>query len=140
MLLTELLPGWRKREKKVAIHTCQKVDTPFSTQAVTANGCPIGNLLWPLGGPFHYSTPIVARETIDVICLGERIYVSLYGAAVDANVRLDKSTLRIDNTYISMANQRTITIHNRSDVLVHFKWSPFATKMEEDMQKERYCF
>jgi len=75
-----------------------------------------------------------------ILCLGERVYVSLYGAAVDANVRLDKSTLRIDNTYICMANQRTLTIHNRSDVLVHFKWSPFATKMEEDMQKERYLF
>ena len=66
------------------------------------------------------------------------MYVALHGAAVDANVRLDKSTLRIDNTYICMANQRTVTIHNRCDVLVHFKWSPFATKMEEDMQKDRY--
>ena len=64
--------------------------------------------------------------------------VALYGAAVDANVRLDKSMLRIDNTYVLMANQRTVTIHNRSDVLVHYKWSPYATQMEEDMQKERY--
>lgn len=68
---------------------------------------------------------------------GEEVCVALYGAAVDANVRLDKSTLRIDNTYIFMANQRTVTIHNRSDVLVHFKWSPYATKIEEDSQKER---
>lgn len=69
---------------------------------------------------------------------GEVVYVVLYGAAIDTNVRLEKNTIRIDNTYISMANQKTVTIHNRSNVIAHFKWSPLATQEEEDSQKERY--
>ncbi|XP_077975805.1 hydrocephalus-inducing protein homolog isoform X2 [Styela clava] len=76
-----------------------------------------------------------------VLCYdsGEQVHVTLYGAAVDANVRLDKNAIRIDNTYISMANQRNIIIHNRSNVIAHFKWSPFATQIEEDSQKDRFC-
>ena len=66
---------------------------------------------------------------------GEDIFISLYGAAQDANVRLDKNSLRIENTFISMANQRTVTISNRTDVLAHFRWTQFATKEEEDQQK-----
>ncbi|XP_077982980.1 hydrocephalus-inducing protein homolog isoform X2 [Glandiceps talaboti] len=70
---------------------------------------------------------------------GEDVFVNLYGGAVDANVRLDKNTLRIENTYISMASQRTVTISNRSDVIVHYKWKPFTTQEEEDQQKQRFC-
>jgi hydrocephalus-inducing protein len=59
----------------------------------------------------------------------------LYGAAQDANVRLDKNSIRIENTFLTMANQRTVTINNRSDVIAHFKWTQFATQDEEDQQK-----
>uniref|UniRef100_H2YKD6 Uncharacterized protein n=1 Tax=Ciona savignyi TaxID=51511 RepID=H2YKD6_CIOSA len=70
---------------------------------------------------------------------GEDIHVALYGAAADSNVRLDKNSIRIDNTFIFMANQRTVTIHNRSKVLVHYKWSPFPTMEDEEMQKQKFC-
>ncbi|ESO91099.1 hypothetical protein LOTGIDRAFT_122343, partial [Lottia gigantea] len=66
---------------------------------------------------------------------GEDIYIVLYGAAQDSNVRLDKNSIKIENTYISMANQRTITINNRSSVIAHFKWTQFATQEEEDQEK-----
>ena len=66
---------------------------------------------------------------------GEDIYIQLYGVSVDANVRLDKNSMRIENTYLSMANQRTVTITNRSDVIAHFRWTQFATQEEEDQQK-----
>uniref|UniRef100_H2XZ27 Hydin adenylate kinase-like domain-containing protein n=1 Tax=Ciona intestinalis TaxID=7719 RepID=H2XZ27_CIOIN len=70
---------------------------------------------------------------------GEDVHVALYGASADSNVRLDKNSLRIDNTFIFMANQRTVTIHNRSNVLVHYKWSPFPTLEDEEMQKQKFC-
>lgn len=63
------------------------------------------------------------------------MFVNLYGAAQDALVRLDKNSIRIENTFISMANQRMITISNRSDVIAHFRWTQFATAEEEDQQK-----
>ncbi|XP_046359897.2 hydrocephalus-inducing protein homolog isoform X3 [Haliotis rufescens] len=66
---------------------------------------------------------------------GEDVFISLYGAAQDSNVRLDKNSIRIESTFISMANERTVTIHNRSDVIAHFHWSGYATQEEEDQHK-----
>lgn len=34
---------------------------------------------------------------------------------------------------------RSVTIHNRSDVIVHYEWKAFATEEEEQMEKEMYC-
>ncbi len=65
----------------------------------------------------------------------ETIYSKLYGVAQDVNVRLDKNSLRIEDTYITMTNQRTITIHNRSDIIVHYEWKKYATLEEEEQQK-----
>lgn len=70
-----------------------------------------------------------------ILSTGENIYINLYGAASDANVRLDKNSIRVENTFISMANQRVVTISNRSDVIAHFRWTQFATQEEEDQQK-----
>ena len=74
-------------------------------------------------------------KTCYCIFSGEQITIALYGAAQDANVRLDKNSIRIENTYISMANQRTIVITNRSDFIAHFRWTRFATQDDEDQQR-----
>ena len=66
------------------------------------------------------------------------MYISVNGAAQDAAVRLDKSSLEIEDTYLSLANQRTVTISNRSDVIAHFRWTRFATSADEDRQKLTY--
>ena len=68
------------------------------------------------------------------------MYVSLYGAAHDANVRLDKNSIVMESTYLSMATQRTVVINNLSDVIAHFRWTQFATQEEEDQQKLLYVF
>jgi hydrocephalus-inducing protein len=65
----------------------------------------------------------------------ETIYVSLYGAAQDVNVRLDKNSIRIEDTFITMSNQRTVTITNRSEIIVHYEWKKYATSEEEHQQK-----
>ncbi len=65
----------------------------------------------------------------------ETVYVSLYGTAQDFNVRLDKNALRIEDTYITMHNQRSLAIHNRSDLILHYAWKRFATHEEEQQQK-----
>ncbi|XP_049719569.1 hydrocephalus-inducing protein homolog isoform X3 [Elephas maximus indicus] len=70
---------------------------------------------------------------------GEKVFVSLYGAAIDMNIRLDKNSLFIEKTYISLASQRTVTIHNRSNIIAHFQWKIFANKDEEDREKNRVC-
>ncbi|XP_037371987.1 hydrocephalus-inducing protein homolog isoform X2 [Talpa occidentalis] len=70
---------------------------------------------------------------------GEKVFISLYGAAVDVNIRLDKNSLILEKTYISLASQRTVTIHNRSNIIAHFQWKVFATQEEEDREKHRVC-
>ncbi|XP_006860378.1 PREDICTED: hydrocephalus-inducing protein homolog [Chrysochloris asiatica] len=70
---------------------------------------------------------------------GEKVFVSLYGAAIDMNIRLDKNSLTIEKTYISLASQRTITIHNRSNIIAHFQWKIFANQDDEDREKNRVC-
>ncbi|XP_060537492.1 hydrocephalus-inducing protein homolog isoform X5 [Pantherophis guttatus] len=70
---------------------------------------------------------------------GEDIHVSLYGAATDVNVRLDKNSLTIEKTYITLANQRSVVIHNRSDIIAHFQWKAFATHEKEEEKKQTMC-
>lgn len=70
--------------------------------------------------------------------LGEKVFISLYGAAVDMNIRLNKNSLILEKTYISLANQQTVTIHNHSNIIAHFQWKIFATQEEEDQEKYRF--
>ncbi|XP_044289866.1 hydrocephalus-inducing protein homolog [Varanus komodoensis] len=70
---------------------------------------------------------------------GEDIHVSLYGAATDVNVRLDKNSLTVEKTFITLANQRLVVIHNRSDIIAHFQWKVFATQEEEEQKKHSLC-
>nr|XP_025867468.1 hydrocephalus-inducing protein homolog [Vulpes vulpes] len=70
---------------------------------------------------------------------GEKVFLSLYGAAIDMNIRLDRNSLFIEKTYISLASQRTVTIHNRSNIIAHFQWKIFATQEDEDREKCRVC-
>ncbi|XP_016051807.1 PREDICTED: hydrocephalus-inducing protein homolog [Miniopterus natalensis] len=70
---------------------------------------------------------------------GEKMFVSLYGAAIDMNIRLDKNSLIIEKTYISLANQRTVTLYNRSNIIAHFQWKIFPTQEEEYREKYRVC-
>ncbi|XP_035679087.1 LOW QUALITY PROTEIN: hydrocephalus-inducing protein homolog [Branchiostoma floridae] len=89
----------------------------------------------------EFTAPTTGDHVADLVLTydtGEQVFVELHGVAVNANVRLDKSSLRIENTYISMANQRTINIVNRSDVIVHYHWKLFATVEEESQQRTHY--
>ena len=67
---------------------------------------------------------------------GEEVYTRLHGSARDVNVRLERSSITMEDTYIGLYSQRSVVIHNRSDVVVHFEWKAFASELEENMQKE----
>nr|XP_056718300.1 hydrocephalus-inducing protein homolog [Euleptes europaea] len=70
---------------------------------------------------------------------GEDIHVRIYGAAADVNVRLEKNSLTIEKTYVTLANQRSVAIHNRSNIIAHFQWKFFATQAEEEQKKQLLC-
>lgn len=39
-------------------------------------------------------------------CVGESVYSALHGSSVDVNVRLDRSSIKLENTYIGLSTQR----------------------------------
>uniref|UniRef100_W5LN16 HYDIN axonemal central pair apparatus protein n=1 Tax=Astyanax mexicanus TaxID=7994 RepID=W5LN16_ASTMX len=67
---------------------------------------------------------------------GEDVYISLYGTSIDVSVRLDRNSVLVEKTYITMANQRRVAILNRSDTIVHYQWKSFATEDEEEFCSE----
>ena len=68
---------------------------------------------------------------------GEQVEIQLYGAAEDANVRLDKNTVGLEKTYIGQSSLRTLKIQNRSDIVAHFEWKAAATSFEEEQERIR---
>ncbi|NXS73554.1 HYDIN protein, partial [Pandion haliaetus] len=87
----------------------------------------------PLKTGDHFRSLIVHYDT------GEDIHTSLYGAAVDVNIRLDRNSLTVEKTYLTLSNHRTVVIHNRSEIIARFQWKAFVTQEEEDQQKLRLC-
>ena len=79
--------------------------------------------------------PVNKMIYFDVV--GEKVYVNVYGVSQDINVRLEKSSIHFEQTYLDMINQRTVTLANRSNQLVHFQWKQFATEREEEQEKLR---
>ena len=69
---------------------------------------------------------------------GEELCIKAYGGAENVNVRLEKNTLKFEPTFLGKMSQRIVKIHNRSDVLAHFDWKPYATVDEEQYQREKY--
>ncbi|NXF39877.1 HYDIN protein, partial [Nyctibius bracteatus] len=87
----------------------------------------------PLKTGDHSGSMIVHYDT------GEDIHTSLYGEAADVNIRLERNSLTVEKTYLTLANHRSVVIHNRSEILAHFQWKAFVTQEEEDQQKQRLC-
>ncbi|NWY49823.1 HYDIN protein, partial [Chionis minor] len=85
----------------------------------------------PLKTGDHSGSLVVHYDT------GEDVHTSLYGAAVDVNIRLDRNSLTVEKTYLTLSNHRSVVIHNRSEIIAHFQWKAFATQEEEDQQKLR---
>ncbi|KFV73572.1 Hydrocephalus-inducing protein, partial [Struthio camelus australis] len=117
---------------------CISTQSPFSVDP-SIGTLGIGEIMQvtvdfhPLEAGDHFRALIVHYDT------GEDIHTSLYGAAVDVNIRLDKNSLVIEKTYLMLANHRAVVIHNRSEIIAHFQWKAFATQEEEDHQKMRLC-
>ncbi|CAM9179787.1 unnamed protein product, partial [Bubo scandiacus] len=92
----------------------------------------------PLKTRDHSSSLVVHYDTGKCWAPREDIHTSLYGAAVDVSIRLARSSLAVEKTYLTLSNHRSVVIHNRSEIIVHFQWKAFVTQEEEDCQKLRF--
>ncbi|XP_030334371.1 hydrocephalus-inducing protein homolog [Strigops habroptila] len=87
---------------------------------------------------FHpLKTGDYSRSLIVHYDTGEDTHTTLYGAAVDVNIRLDRNSLTVEKTYLTLSNHRSMVIHNQSEIVAHFQWKPFVNQEEEDQQKLR---
>jgi len=77
-----------------------------------------------------------AAELVVHYDTGETVYTQLHGSANDVNVRLDRSSITLKDTFIGLSSQRSVTLHNRSGVVVHYQWKAFGSRAEEEMQRE----
>ncbi|KAM6325117.1 LOW QUALITY PROTEIN: hydrocephalus-inducing protein homolog [Podargus strigoides] len=68
---------------------------------------------------------------------GEDTHTSLYGEAKDVNIRLDRSSLTVEKTYLTQSKRSSVVIHNQSDIVAHFQWKTFSTEEEDDVWKLR---
>ena len=66
------------------------------------------------------------------------VHVSVRGAAQDVAVRLVRSSVAMDATYVTMSSQKLVNITNRSDVIARFRWTRFATPEAEQQHRARY--
>ncbi|XP_030368417.1 hydrocephalus-inducing protein homolog isoform X2 [Strigops habroptila] len=79
-----------------------------------------------------YSSPMIVHYDT-----GEDVQKSLCGTAVNVNIKLDKSSLTVEKTYLTLSNQRFLVINNQSDITAHFQWRRFVDQEEEERQKLR---
>lgn len=70
---------------------------------------------------------------------GELTHTRLFGTAEEVNIRVDKTSLRLESTYIGRTSYKQITLTNRSNIIANFKWSNFASQQQEDQQKATYA-
>ncbi|XP_061325296.1 hydrocephalus-inducing protein-like [Pezoporus flaviventris] len=81
-----------------------------------------------------YSSPMIVHYDT-----GEDVHKSLCGRAVNVNIRLDKSSLTVEKTSVTLSNQRCVVIHNQSAITAHFQWKRSVDQEEEERQKLRFC-
>ncbi|XP_015729352.1 hydrocephalus-inducing protein homolog isoform X2 [Coturnix japonica] len=124
--------GNREARYSISTHSPFSVDPSVGTLSI-GDTVQVTVEFYPLKTGDHCGSLVVHYDT------GEDVLTSLYGAAVDVNIRLDRNSLMIAKTYLTLANQRSVVIHNRSNIIAHFQWKAFVNQEEEDQQKLRLC-
>lgn len=66
-----------------------------------------------------------------VLCPGEDVYISLYGACKELNVHLKSESVLLKKTYISLSTVHTVSLTNRSDIPLQYCWTTWSSLQEE---------
>jgi len=69
---------------------------------------------------------------------GDVVHVNVRGGSQDVPVRLLRSCVTMDATYVTMTSQKLVTIANRSDVIARYRWTRFATPEDERQHRARF--
>ncbi|XP_065519817.1 hydrocephalus-inducing protein-like [Lathamus discolor] len=74
-----------------------------------------------------YTSPMIVHYDT-----GEDVHKSLCGTAVNVNIRLDKSSLTVEKTSVTLSKLSSLVIHNQSAITAHFQWKRFVDQEEEE--------
>ena len=63
----------------------------------------------------------------------------LRSAAINSTIRIDRRSIRMEDTYLGLSRSKVLTIHNRSDYVVKFQWMRFKDNDTDVHHKEKYA-
>ncbi|XP_011690792.1 PREDICTED: hydrocephalus-inducing protein-like [Wasmannia auropunctata] len=69
---------------------------------------------------------------------GEKLCLTLRSSAMNCMIRIDRGSIRMEDTYLSLSRSKVLTIHNRSDYVVKFQWMRYKDKDTDIQRKEKY--
>jgi hypothetical protein len=69
---------------------------------------------------------------------GDRVAVQLSAQAEDQDIRLEKTQLSFESTYITLASAASLKIVNRSDCIAKFRWMLFSSDEDEREFRQRH--
>ncbi|NXY39226.1 HYDIN protein, partial [Pomatorhinus ruficollis] len=121
-----------------AAHYQLSTESPFSVVPATGT-LGAGDTMEVTVG-FHPLTTGDHFGSLVVCCTGEeRVFTYLCGEAEDVNIGLSTYSMKVEKTFITTSNHRTMFIRNRSNITAHFQWKMFPTEEADNEEKRRLC-
>ncbi|XP_076659704.1 hydrocephalus-inducing protein homolog [Halictus rubicundus] len=69
---------------------------------------------------------------------GERLDIDVCCSAENLPIRVDRSCVRMEETYLGLSRSKTLTIHNGSDHIVKFKWMLLKDLDADEQRRAEY--
>ncbi|ORZ34407.1 hypothetical protein BCR44DRAFT_1513959 [Catenaria anguillulae PL171] len=88
-----------------------------------------------VGGGIVAPAPIFTPEDEQVDL--HSCFIRLMGSADNVDVRLDRTSLTLDATYISQTSCKTVLLQNNSDIVANFAWKRCSTATSESQYRDR---
>ena len=63
---------------------------------------------------------------------GEKVSVRLSGISEDVSISLEKDSITLDDTYLSLASSKTVRLYNNSNIVTRFQWKMFSSEEEDE--------
>lgn len=70
---------------------------------------------------------------------GEKLRIDLQSSAENCHIRIDRGTVRLEETFLGLSRSKTLLIHNRSNHIVKYKWMLFESVEADNERKEQWA-
>ncbi|KAK1122967.1 hypothetical protein K0M31_008605 [Melipona bicolor] len=88
---------------------------------------------------YHYQLKL-ATDGGDFIVpvIGEKVRIDLRSSAENCPIRIDRGSVRMEETFLGLSRSKILTIHNRSSYIVKYKWMQLESIETDNERKEHY--